>query len=63
MAAEVDGSGTEFHVGAVKPVFHTQAVSNPAYSYDVSSDGQRFLVNSLEGEGTAPITLVVNWRP
>jgi hypothetical protein len=34
------------------------------YFYDVSADGQRFLVNTA-AEGTerapAPITLVVNW--
>jgi len=30
--------------------------------YDVSSDGQRFLVNTLAEEtASAPITLVVNW--
>lgn len=30
--------------------------------YDVSADGQRFLVNTVVDEGTSgPITLVVNW--
>jgi hypothetical protein len=31
--------------------------------YDVSVDGQRFLVNTLTEDttSTAPITLVVNW--
>jgi hypothetical protein len=31
--------------------------------YDVSADGQRFLVNTLMQEATsaAPITIVVNW--
>jgi hypothetical protein len=33
-----------------------------AYAYDVSSDGQRFLVNTLIDEPAAvTITLVVNW--
>jgi hypothetical protein len=32
--------------------------------YDVSNDGQRFLVLSdPEGAATTPITLVVNWQP
>jgi eukaryotic-like serine/threonine-protein kinase len=62
MAAEVDGTGSEFRWGPVKPLFQTRAVSNPTYCYDVTPDGQRFLVNSLEEEESAPITLVVNWK-
>ena len=32
--------------------------------YDVSSDGQRFLVNVVADEGAAsPITLILNWKP
>ena len=32
------------------------------YPYDVSADGQRFLVNTLvEETASAAITLVVNW--
>jgi hypothetical protein len=61
MAAEVDGIGSEFRVGRVVPLFQTHALSNPTYGYDVTRDGQRFLVNSLEGAGGAPLTLVLNW--
>ena len=33
-----------------------------AYPYDVSDDGQRFLINTFVDEPTAAaITLVVNW--
>ena len=32
-----------------------------AYPYDVTSDGQRILVNTFVEEVTPPITLVVNW--
>ena len=33
------------------------------YPYDVSADGQRFLVNTLIGETpAAAITPIVNWR-
>jgi hypothetical protein len=32
------------------------------YGYDVSADGQRFLVNTLLDEASSdPITLLVNW--
>jgi hypothetical protein len=33
-------------------------------SWDVSPDGQRFLVNtSVENVTTPPITVVLNWKP
>jgi serine/threonine protein kinase len=32
------------------------------WQYDVSRDGQRFLVNTLQ-EVTVPITVVLNWKP
>lgn len=61
MAAAVSGQGSAFEVGAVRPLFDTGA-TGPFSSYDVSSDGQRFLVNTPAEEATsAPITLVVNW--
>jgi hypothetical protein len=30
--------------------------------YVVSRDGQRFLINTVQEETTAPITLIVNWK-
>jgi hypothetical protein len=45
-------------------LFVTRAPStiNPRSAYDVSPDGQHFLVNTLAEEASlAPITLVVNW--
>jgi Tol biopolymer transport system component/predicted Ser/Thr protein kinase len=62
MAAQIEGVGAEIRVGAVSPLFQSHAVSNPDYSYDVTADGQRFLVSSLDEEAAAPITLVVNWK-
>ncbi len=39
-----------------------EADLGPAGSYDVTQDGQRFLVNVTSGDETvAPITLVLNW--
>ena len=64
MSATVNGAGSAFEVGAVRPLFDTRAltIGNTGSMYDVSPDGQRFLVNTLAEEAApAPITLVVNW--
>jgi hypothetical protein len=40
----------------------TAVAGQIGYGYDVSADGQRFLVNSLgEDDSTEPLTLLVNW--
>ena len=62
MAATVDGRGAAFHVGAVSELFPIDALPTAARSYDVTPDGQRFLVNARQaGARQAPITVVVNW--
>jgi Tol biopolymer transport system component len=69
MAAAVNGQGSALEVGDVRPLFDTRAIINDSGSrstmrsmYDVSPDGQRFLVNTLAQPATSgPITLVVNW--
>jgi Tol biopolymer transport system component len=62
MAATVNGKGGNFEVGVVKPLFGTRAPIGFRYPYDVSADGQRFLINTLPEQATsAPITVVVNW--
>jgi len=63
MAAAVNGGASAFEVGDVRPLFDTGgATPNQAWMYDISPDGQRFLVNTLAEEAaSAPITLVVNW--
>jgi Tol biopolymer transport system component len=68
IAAAVNGEGTAFEVGGATPLFKTSPrllSSSGAYlgdGYDVSADGQRFLVNSLlEEAAREPITLLVNW--
>jgi hypothetical protein len=33
------------------------------HQYMVSPDGQRFLMNNITEEATAPITVILNWRP
>ncbi len=63
MAAQVNGQGSAFEVGPVRTLFQTRAKTvDTRYAYDVSADGQRFLViTPVEQTTSAPITLVVNW--
>src|SRR5207249_3810644 len=54
------GSGFEF--GMPQALFQTSMPVIPFCKYDVSADGQRFLVNSVVGEFRSnPITLIQNW--
>jgi dipeptidyl aminopeptidase/acylaminoacyl peptidase len=59
-ACPVTAKGTEIEVGTPQRLFHagTPAVGMP---YDVTADGQRFLVNLAEEEGPVPLKLVTNW--
>jgi serine/threonine protein kinase len=61
MAVEVQ-AGSAFETGAPKPLFRTQIRSTDAGSqYDVSADGQRFLINTIVPEEQSAITVVQNW--
>ena len=61
MAAAVNGKGANFETGVVKPLFEVQA-ARATFSYDVSADGQRFLINTApDHTESAPITVVLNW--
>jgi eukaryotic-like serine/threonine-protein kinase len=64
-AATVNGEGASFEAGAARPLFAVRPrpqVTLGDYPYDVSADGQRFLVNTLvEETASSAITLVVNW--
>jgi hypothetical protein len=56
----------EEHDGVLAPgtprvLFEARPVG-PRSFYAVSPDGQRFLVNSLQGDGRSSITLVQNWN-
>ena len=64
MAVAGDGRVAAFDVGAARSLFTMRPVNNQRFMYDVSSDGQRFLVNTPvddSGPAQAPITLVINW--
>jgi Tol biopolymer transport system component len=62
MAAAVNGKSGSFEVGTVKPLFQTAASAGTRRAYDISLDGQRFLINTrTQQAASAPITVVVNW--
>lgn len=69
MAAEVNGDGTAFQVGAVRRLFEARLRTESYLAfgtgpvYDVAPDGQRFLVDVVGDEEAAPtlITVVTNW--
>lgn len=52
--------GSEIEVGTPQRLFHA-SMPGIGVPYDVSADGQRFLVNLAEEESAAPLFLVVNW--
>ncbi|MDZ7291179.1 MAG: serine/threonine-protein kinase [candidate division KSB1 bacterium] len=61
MAAEIHAKGSTIEVGAVRPLFQA-LLTTTALNYDVSPDGQHFLINSLvEAQSASSINLVVNW--
>jgi len=60
--ATVNGRGPRFEVGAVTPLFAARfATTASNFPYDVSPDGQRFLVTTLIDQAELPMTVVVNW--
>src|SRR4030095_12685463 len=66
MAAAVKASASNFETHEPSPLFNTgiaRAFIDRRNHYEVSSDGQRFLVNiSDEDRNAAPITVVLNWN-
>ena len=62
IAVEVNGKGSSFEVGRAKPLFEARR-SGARYFYDVSPNGQRFLINTpREQAASTPITAVLNWN-
>jgi Tol biopolymer transport system component len=62
MAAEVSVRGAEVEIGAVRPLSGPLHLLPSTNSYDVSPDGQRFLVIEQNEQSTPePLTLVQNW--
>jgi eukaryotic-like serine/threonine-protein kinase len=62
MAATIAANGAEFAAGSPQMLFPTRARYTGERSYDVSADGQKFLINTMVfDQGGAPIVAVVNW--
>jgi eukaryotic-like serine/threonine-protein kinase len=65
MAVDVRAIAGRLVVGVPRPLFTIRprpAVRLDAYPYDVSRDGQRFIVNTLvEDTASTAITIVLNW--
>src|SRR5438876_2413225 len=63
MAVEVNGSSGTFEAGIPKALFDLRINSTNGFSdYDVTADGQRFLVSTLvEQNARSPVTVVMNW--
>jgi Tol biopolymer transport system component len=60
MSVEVHTDGA-FEIGTPQALFVTPFKNASGWRYDVSPDGQRFLVNRPVDEESSPITLVQNW--
>ena len=67
MAAPITATGTTLEPGAPVALFPTRifggGVDNgQGRQYDVTRDG-RFLINTVLGDASSPITLLMNWKP
>jgi hypothetical protein len=65
MAASV-ATGTHFDVGMPVPLFQSTprqpVLVYDLFVYDVSWDGQRFLINTqVKQAGSAPMSVILNW--
>ena len=63
MAVEVKPSGAAIEVGSPRGLFTVKLGGIVGFSrgYDVTPDGQRFLVNSRIEGAVPPITVIINW--
>jgi eukaryotic-like serine/threonine-protein kinase len=69
MSVAVTVAGGMFQPGVPKALFHASLLGgtgggpDAAWRYDVSPDGQRFLMNTtLDEEAGAPINAILNWQ-
>jgi dipeptidyl aminopeptidase/acylaminoacyl peptidase len=61
MAAKARESRSSFEVGAIRGLFETRPYRGGGAAFDVTWDGQRFIIDYAQEQPTAAITLVVNW--
>ncbi len=63
VAVDVSARGDEFVAGIPRILFQANPRRTPAWQFDVSPDGKRFLINSAaEQTEAAPLTLVHSWE-
>jgi len=60
MAVPITLNGSTVRAGAATALFEMPPLGQSNDEYDVSADGQRFLVNALV-EDPSPITIILNW--
>jgi Tol biopolymer transport system component len=63
MAAELTATAGDFRVVRVRTLFAVSPLGGvPGYLYDVTPDGQKFIVaQDFEHTSTVPLTIVTNW--
>jgi hypothetical protein len=66
MAVAITGTPDRLDIGVprrLSAIWPRPSVRHDAYPYDVSADGQRFVVNTLVDDPTVTtLTLVLDWR-
>lgn len=65
MSAAIKKGGDVFEFAAPKPLFKTRMLGHfgSFHEFDVSPDGQRFLIGTLVGDSKAPPpTVIINWH-
>ena len=62
MAVPIKGQGRTAEFGTPQKLFQILRTPGAGGAYDVSTDGQRFLINkAVEATGPTPITVELNW--
>ena len=61
MAAEVTARNGTLEVGRVQKLFDGIVTKPGRFPYDVSADGQKFLVVDDGATSSRPLTLLQNW--
>ena len=67
VSVQLPAGDQAIRLGSPVPLFAVRVTSTvqggTAFEYDVTADGQRFLVNAMVEQPTAPISLILNRRP
>jgi hypothetical protein len=61
MAVPIDVTGDRVDTGEPEKLFETTLWDLSGIGFDVTKDGQRFILNSFSERAELPATLVINW--